>query len=79
MEEPEEPDLESEVWTWMKDAKRYCVVDVLYSYEDQCHKVRLISQDESEFLTVPLEALESWFIPLEKVEQPEEPIQPAYS
>ena len=76
MANTEKPELESEVWVWPKNAKQYAVCDTLYSYEDQCYKVRLISQDKSEFLTVPLNALESWFIPLERVEEEE---QPAYS
>ena len=75
MEEVEEPELESEVWTWAHDAEQYYTVDVLYSFEDECYKVRLMSESD-EFLIVPYDALEAWFLPHQEVEEPE---QPAYS
>jgi len=75
MEEAEEPELESEIWTWAHNAEQYYVVDMLYSFEDESYKVRLVSKSD-EFLIVPYDALESWFVPHQEVEEPE---QPAYS
>ena len=75
MEDIEKPELESEIWTWQRDAEEYYVVEMLYSFEDESYKVRLISESD-EFLIVPYDALESWFLPHERVEEPE---QPAYS
>ena len=75
MKEVEEPELESEIWTWAHNAKQYYVVDMLYSFEDESYKVRMVSKDD-EFLIVPYDVLESWFLPHQEVEEPE---QPAYS